>query len=71
MTDNIRADHWYSGRTISIFYDRRDGARGYKLGTIESIVESFEKLWEGANAQKPYWLEDEVYLPYPWGFGIF
>lgn len=71
MNDNIRADHLPSDMNITYWFDQyqpgaRTGFRFMKRVRLETVVERLEKLYGGAI---PYYLEDETYLPYPWGYG--
>ena len=45
-----------------------EGLEKQVSGRLESLVEKFEDLYEGANADKPYYATDS-YDNYPFGLG--
>lgn len=70
MNDNIPVSKLPS-RTKLRWWSGDPGSRRLKEMRVDILVNDISRTFQAPSAMKPYYLEEDTYLPYPWGFGGF
>lgn len=63
--NNLPSNHkvrWWSG----VPSERKLNER-----RVDILISDIGRIYQAPSAVKPYYLEEDTYLPYPWGFGGF